>query len=188
MIIVAMTGASGVIYGKRILMGLKSADERVGLIITDTARKIIGYELGIEAESLERYADECFDPGDFTSAINSGSFPFRAMVIAPCTMKTLSSIANGYADNALTRAADVCLKEGRQLVLVPRETPLRSVHLENMLRVSREGAVVLPAMPGFYHKPSDLNDLADFIAGKVLDVLGVEHSLFERWSGGKILP
>ncbi|MBE2899348.1 aromatic acid decarboxylase [Methanothermobacter thermautotrophicus] len=186
MIILAMTGASGVIYGERILKALRGAGVRVGLMITDTAREIIRYELEMEPGALEELADECFDATDFTTSINSGSSPFRAMVIAPCTMKTLSAIANGYAGNALTRAADVCLKERRELVLVPRETPLRSVHLENMLRVSREGGIILPAMPGFYHKPASIEDMADFIAGKVLDVLGIENDLFRRWTGKDI--
>ncbi|MDI9615672.1 UbiX family flavin prenyltransferase [Methanothermobacter sp.] len=183
MIILAMTGASGVIYGDRILRALKDAGVNVGLMITDTARDIIRYELERDPETLEEMADECFDSDDFTSAVNSGSSSFSAMVIAPCTMKTLSAIANGYAGNALTRAADVCLKERRKLVLVPRETPLRSVHIENMLSVSREGGIILPAMPGFYHRPSSIEEIADFIAGKVLDVLGIENELFRRWSG-----
>ena len=183
MIIVAMTGASGVIYGERSLRALRDLDQKVGLMITDTAREIIRYELGKEPESLEELADECFDADDFTSPVNSGSSPFRAMVIAPCTMKTLSSIANGYAGNALTRAADVCLKERRKLVVVPRETPLRSVHLENMLKISMEGGIILPAMPGFYHRPASIEEVADFIAGKVLDVLGIENQLFRRWTG-----
>ncbi len=186
MIIVAITGASGVAYGLKVLESLKKCGKETGLVVTEPAKLILDYELGIQLEDLKNIATYYYDSKDLTASINSGSCLFESMVIVPCTMKTLSAIANGYADNAVTRAADVSLKERRKLILVPRETPLRSVHLENMLKISKEGGVILPAMPGFYHKPKNLDDITNFIAGKVLDVLEIDHELFNRWSGNEI--
>jgi 4-hydroxy-3-polyprenylbenzoate decarboxylase len=183
MIVIAITGASGVVYGKRLLEVLRDMGKETTLVVTDPAKIILEYELGIEEEDIKNMASEYYSPKDLTSSINSGSFRFESMVIVPCTMKTLSAIANGYANNAVTRAADVTLKERRNLVIVPRETPLRSVHLENMLRISREGGIILPAMPGFYHKPENIAEIVDFIVGKILDVLGIENQLFKRWHG-----
>jgi len=183
MIVIAITGASGVVYGKRLLEVLKDLNEETVLVITDPAKIILEYELGIGEDEMKNLATEYYPPKDLTSSINSGSFQFDSMVIAPCTMKTLSAIANGYANNAVTRAADVTLKERRKLVIVPRETPMRSVHLENMLKVSGEGGIILPAMPGFYHKPQNIDEIVDFVVGKILDVLGIENNMFERWNG-----
>ena len=183
MIVVAITGASGVVYGKRLLEVLNDLGEETALVITDPAKIILEYELGIKEDEIKDLASKYYLPKDLTSSINSGSFRFDSMVIVPCTMKTLSAIANGYANNAITRSADVTLKERRKLVLVPRETPLRSVHLENMLKISNEGGIILPAMPGFYHIPQSTEEVVDFIVGKILDVLGIDNSLFERWTG-----
>jgi 4-hydroxy-3-polyprenylbenzoate decarboxylase len=183
MIVIAITGASGVVYGKRLLEILNELGEETAVVVTDPAKIILEYELGIEEDEIKKLASEYYSPKDLTSSINSGSFKFESMVIVPCTMKTLSAIANGYANNAVTRSADVTLKERRKLVIVPRETPLRSVHLENMLKVSNEGAIILPAMPGFYHKPKTNEELVDFIVGKILDVLGIKNNMFDRWTG-----
>jgi 4-hydroxy-3-polyprenylbenzoate decarboxylase len=183
MIVIAITGASGVVYGKRLLEVLNDLGEETALVVTDPAKIILDYELGVKDEDLKKLASEYYLPKDLTTSINSGSFRFEAMAIVPCTMKTLSAIANGYANNAVTRAADVTLKERRKLVIVPRETPLRSVHLENMLKVSNEGGIILPAMPGFYHRPKNNDELVDFIVGKILDVLGIDNNMFERWTG-----
>jgi len=183
MIVVAITGASGVVYGKRLIEVLKDLGKDTAVVVSDPAKIILEYELGIKEDEIKKNATEYYHPKDLTSSINSGSFQFESMVIIPCTMKTLSAIANGYANNAVTRAADVTLKERRKLVIVPRETPLRSVHLENMLKISKEGGIILPAMPGFYHTPPNIDGLVDFIVGKILDVLGVENNLFQRWTG-----
>ncbi|MBC7101009.1 MAG: UbiX family flavin prenyltransferase [Methanobacteriales archaeon] len=182
MIIIAITGASGTIYGVRILEALSEKKE-TALLVTNTASKILEYETGLKLDEIKELADHYFDVHDLEAPISSGSFNFEAMIIAPCSMKTLAAIAQGYADNIITRAADVSLKEKRKLILVPRETPLRNVHLENMLKVSREGGIILPAMPGFYHKPENIDDMVNFIAGKALDILGVESRLFRRWTG-----
>lgn len=183
MIVIAITGASGVIYGKRLLEVLKEKDIETAVVLTEPANIILKYELNSSEEEIKNLATEYYPPKDLTTSINSGSFKFESMVIVPCTMKTLSAIANGYANNAVTRAADVALKERRKLVLVPRETPLRTVHLENMVEISREGGIILPAMPGFYHKPEKTEDLVDFVVGKILDVLGIDNHLFRRWNG-----
>jgi 4-hydroxy-3-polyprenylbenzoate decarboxylase len=181
MIVVAITGASGVIYGVKLLEVLKKLNKDTALIITDPARIILKHELNIDEKELKDLSGIIYDPKDLTASINSGSFRFQSMVIVPCTMKTISAIANGYASNAITRSADVVLKERRKLVLVPRETPLRSVHLENMLKISKEGGIILPAMPGFYHNPENIDDLCNFVVGKILDVLEIDNHLFKRW-------
>lgn len=183
MILIAITGASGVIYGVELLKALKELKLETGLLISDPAKIVIKYELEgkYDFEEIKSLADHCFDANEIDSSINSGSFRFDSLIIIPCSMKTVSAIANGYASNSITRVADVALKERRDLVLVPRETPLRDVHLENMLRISKEGGIILPAMPAFYHDPKEIKDMTDFIVGKVLDVLKIDNEMFKRW-------
>ena len=181
MIIVAITGASGVIYGVKLLKALNDLNIKTGVIISEPAQTILEYELGIQLDYIKEIANEFFDVNDLSSSINSGSFKFDSLVIVPCSMKTLSSIANGYANNTITRVADVSLKENRKTIIVPRETPLRTVHIENMLKISREGGIILPAMPAYYHKPYNLDDISNFIVGKILDSLNIENNQFKRW-------
>jgi flavin prenyltransferase len=183
MIIVAITGASGIIYALRLLKVLKGYNIEISLIITEPAKKILKHELKKDMIVLEELSDEIYEPKDLNASINSGSYRFNAMIIIPCTMKTISAISTGYANNTITRAADVALKEKRKLILVPRETPLRAVHLENMLKISREGGIILPAMPAFYHNPETIDDMVNFIVGKILDILDIENNLFKRWNG-----
>ena len=182
MIVIAITGASGVVYGVELVKALKELNIETGLMISDSAKIVMKYELNdCNLEEIELLADHYFEANEIDSSINSGSFKFDSMVIIPCSMKTVSAIANGYASNSISRVADVALKERRNLVLVPRETPLRDVHLENMLRISKEGGIILPAMPAFYHEPKDIKDMTDFIVGKVLDVLRIDNEMFKRW-------
>lgn len=181
MIVVAITGASGVIYGIRLLEVLKEMNIENGLVISDAGKTVIESETEYEVEDVIRLADTFYDFNDLTASINSGSFKADGLVIAPCSMKTLSSIANGYGANTITRVADVSLKERRPTVIVPRETPLRSVHLKNMLTLSQEGAIILPAMPGFYSAHDSVDDQINFIVGKILDSLKIENDLFKRW-------
>ncbi|MFQ6135937.1 MAG: UbiX family flavin prenyltransferase [Candidatus Hydrothermarchaeales archaeon] len=177
-IIVAVTGASGVVYGVRLIEALEEKKIERHCIVSDAAKRIIRHELG--EEYLDRLRD-CYGQDEIDAPLASGSFKTDAMVIAPCSMKTLSAIANGFADNLITRSADVMIKEKRRLILVPRETPLSTIHLQNMLKLSELGVIVLPAMPGFYHKPKDTQEIIDFVVGKVLDSLGIENDLYERW-------
>lgn len=181
MIIIAITGASGVIYSLKLLEALKKLNIETGVVVSKPAELIFDYELGIKLDEIKELANYFYEPNDLTSSINSGSFKFDSLVIVPCSMKTLSAIANGYGNNAITRVADVALKEKRKIVLVPRETPLRSIHLENMLEISREGGIILPAMPGFYHNPENIDDIINFVVGKILDSLNIENELFKRW-------
>jgi 4-hydroxy-3-polyprenylbenzoate decarboxylase len=181
MIVVAITGASGVIYGIKLLEALKKLDIENSLVISDAARIVIESETDYSVDDVIKMADKFYDFNDLTASINSGSFKADGLVIAPCSMKTLSSIANGYGANTITRVADVSLKERRPTVIVPRETPLRSVHLQNMLTLSQEGAIILPAMPGFYSTHDTVEDQINFIVGKILDSLRIENNLFKRW-------
>ena len=181
MIVVAITGASGVIYGIRLLEVLNELEIENGLVISDTAKIVIESETNYKVDDLKSKSNNYYEFNDLTSSINSGSFKVDGLVIAPCSMKTLSSIANGYGSNTITRVADVCLKEKRPTVIVPRETPLRSTHLQNMLTLSQEGAVILPAMPGFYSSPRTIDEIVNFIVGKILDSLNIENNIFKRW-------
>lgn len=197
--IVGISGGSGAPYVKRVIEGLAGAGHDVKVVITDAGRRVFEIELDIslsgdpppDTRILRDRLDlpgaqgslELFDQRDVAAAIASGSYDCAGMVVAPCSMGTLARIANGMSSNLLERAADVSLKERRRLVLVPRETPLSLVHLRNMTAVTEAGAVVLPAMPGFYHHPRSVQDMVDMIAGRVLDQLGVESNLLRRWQG-----
>ncbi|RBQ22565.1 Flavin prenyltransferase UbiX [Candidatus Methanobinarius endosymbioticus] len=181
MIVVAITGASGVTYSLKLLEALKKLDIETGLVVSKPAEIIFDYELNMKLGEIKDLADHYYEPNDLTSSINSGSFKFESLVIVPCSMKTLSAIANGYGNNAITRVADVALKEKRKTVIIPRETPLRPIHLEHMLEIAKEGGIILPAMPAFYHNPDNVNDLVNFVVGKILDSLGIENNLFKRW-------
>ncbi len=190
-IVVAITGASGAPYAVRLLSSLTEAKESVQLIVSSHGLRLLSTEMGIDSigalrDSVGRAAwDSCittFDDADRGASPASGSALNAGMVVCPCSMGTLSAIAAGSSRSLVERAADVALKERRKLILVPRETPLSAIHLENMLRVTRAGAVVLPAAPGFYHKPASIDDLVNFVVARVLDHLGVSHSLVPRWS------
>jgi len=179
--VVGITGASGIPYGIRILEALR--DFKVHLVISKSAEKLLEIETDFSLGDVKAMASHVHNNYDFTAPVASGSHLFKGMVIAPCSMKTLSSIANGFSDTLITRAADVCLKEGRTLILVLRETPLSLVQLENMVRAKKAGAHILPASPAFYPRPKNVEEMIDFIAGRTLDILGVEHNLYRRWEG-----
>jgi len=182
-LIVAITGASGVVYAKRLLEMLREKKIETDLIVSRAAEKVIEHEIRTSKEDLEKLAGHVYSVDDLNAPIMSGSFQTDGMIIIPCTMKTLAGIVHGYSDNLILRAADVTLKERRKLVVVPRETPLSTVHLRNMLGAAKLGVFVVPAMPAFYHKPKRIEDLVDFVVGKVFDCLGLEHKLFQRWTG-----
>ncbi|MGF7050038.1 4-hydroxy-3-polyprenylbenzoate decarboxylase [Paenibacillus sp. DS2015] len=191
--IVGITGASGSIYGIRLIETLLSQNKDVHLVISNAGWRVLNEELGWKISDREAVLNENFGQysgsfhyhpiADIGASIASGSFQVEGMIIVPCSMGTLSAIANGSSDNLMTRAADVMLKEGHPLVLVPRETPLHAIHLENMLKLSRLGVRMIPAMPAFYFKPQSLDDMINFVVGKVLDSLRMEHQLFKRWEG-----
>lgn len=182
-IVIGISGASGSVYGIRALEILKKLGAETHLILTRAARETIRLETDYKITKVEGLATEVHRIGDVTSKLASGSYRTDGMAIIPCSMKSLGGVASGYADNLLLRAAEVTLKERRPLVLVVRETPLTLIGLENMVTVARAGAVVLPAMPAFYQRPKTIDDLVDQVAGKALELLGVEHDLSRRWEG-----
>lgn len=200
-ITLALTGASGMPYAMRLLEILLGGGHTVYLVYSQAAqfvaaqemqlalpakpaetRRLLSKQFGCLPAQLQVFARE-----DWMAPIASGSGAVDAMVVCPCTMGALAAIANGLSDNLIERAADVMIKEGRKLILVPREAPFSAIHLENMLKLARMGVVILPPNPGFYHQPQSMNDLVDFVVAKILDQLGVEHKLIERW-GSMALP
>jgi 4-hydroxy-3-polyprenylbenzoate decarboxylase len=185
-VIVGITGASGAIYGIRLLEVLRGvADVETHLVLTQAGRRTVALETDILVERVEAMADHVYRPGDIAAAISSGSFRTAGMIVAPCSMKTVSGIATSYSDNLLLRAADVTLKERRRLVLLVRETPLHRGHLRLLAQVAELGAVVMPPVPAFYHRPTTLEALVDQTVNRALDLLGIEleADLFPRWSG-----
>jgi 4-hydroxy-3-polyprenylbenzoate decarboxylase len=182
-IIVGITGATGVIYGIRLLEALKSAEVETHLILSDAGKKNILIETDYRIGDVEKLASQVHDVENLASSISSGSFRTEGMVIVPCTIKTLSGVAHSYNDNLIVRAADVVLKERRRLILVVRETPLHKGHLELMSRVADLGGIILPPIPAFYHSPRTIDDLLDHTTGKILDLLEIENSLYARWKG-----
>lgn len=179
-VLVAVTGASGVAYARRLIEVLGN---RADVILSRDAEAVIKFETGLGPKEFTEAARKVYRGDDLAAPPASGSARFSALVVVPCSGTTVAKIAAGVADNLVTRAAAVALKEHRTLVLVPRETPLSAVALENLLKLARLGVVVLPASPGFYGQPKDLDDLVDFIVARILDHLGVEHDLGPRWSG-----
>ena len=180
-IVIGFSGASGIIYGIRLLEVLHSINIRTYLIISEWAKKNIVIETHKTLEYVKSLSSVNYDNSKLDASVSSGSFLHDGMVIVPCSMKSLSSIANGYDDTLISRAASVTLKESRKLILVPRETPLSRIHLENMIKVQEAGAIILPAMPGFYHNPSSIDQIVDHLVGKILDQLKIKHELFKRW-------
>lgn len=183
-LIVGISGATGAIYGIEILRALKELGHPTHLVISEMGGRTITLETDYGLDDVRALADTVHSVKDLGASIASGSFPTQGMIVAPCSVKTLSGIANGFSDNLLIRAADVTLKERRPLVLVFRETPLHKGHLELMTKAADLGAVVLPPMPAFYQRPKTIEDIIRQTVGRTLDQIGVEHDLVERWQGG----
>jgi 4-hydroxy-3-polyprenylbenzoate decarboxylase len=184
LILVGITGASGVPIAYKLLEKLKEKGKKTELIISKAGETVLNVESNYSKDILAELADKSFDIQDLTAAPASGSHKFDAMVIVPCSMKTLASIAHGYADNLITRAADVCLKEKRKLILVVRESPLNVIHLENMLKLAKLGVIIAPPVPSFYIKPDNIENIIDYLVGRILDLLNIEID-FQRWGDGK---
>jgi 4-hydroxy-3-polyprenylbenzoate decarboxylase len=182
-VVVGITGATGAVYAVRLLKRLREAGRETHLIASPAGVLNVHHELGLYRRALEHLADVAYAPGDVGAAIASGSFTTEAMVVAPCSMKSLAAIAHGLADNLLTRAADVTLKERRRLVLMVRETPFNLAHLRNMTSATEMGAVIFPPLPAFYHRPQTLDDLVDDTVERVLALLGVDEADPKAWSG-----
>ncbi len=177
-IVIGISGASGVIYGARLMQALE-AD--IILVMSKTAKEILRHETDLAVESIYELADEVFEDEDMFASIASGSHRFDAMVIAPCSESTVAKIAHGIADTLITRAAAVCLKEKRRLIIVPRETPISAVMLENELKLAMLGVAIVPASPGFYPKPKTVEEMVDFVVGRILDQLRQPNEMFDRW-------
>ena len=188
-LVVGISGASGAIYGIRMLEVLRLVpDVQTHLIMTPAARETISLETDLDPREVDELADVAYRFGDIAAAPSSGSFRLDAMVVVPCSMKTLSAIAYSLSDNLLVRAADVALKERRPLVVAPRETPLHLGHLKTMTRLTEMGAILAPPMPAFYHRPESVEDIVDQTVNRLLDLLRIElpEDLFQRWRGGRV--
>jgi len=180
-LVIGITGSTGVVYGVRILEALKECGVETHLVITEWAKKCLAMETGYKIDDVKSMATQYSDDSNLASGISSGTYRTDGMIVIPCSMKTLSSIANGYDETLVARAAGVTLKESRKLILVPRETPLTAINLENMLKLARLGVVILPPVPGFYTKPKSIEQIIDHTVGKCLDQFGIEHNLYKRW-------
>jgi polyprenyl P-hydroxybenzoate/phenylacrylic acid decarboxylase-like protein len=181
-LIVGISGSSAPQLGHRLLQVLAPMDAvTTHLVITRGARRTIALELDVPLADLESLADVVHDPDDLAAPISSGSFRTIGMAVVPCSMRTLAAIATGNSSDLLTRAADVCLKERRRLVLAPREAPLNLIHIRNMETATLAGATIFPPVPAFYHRPRSIDDLLDHLCGRILDQFGIEHALFTRW-------
>jgi len=181
-LIVGISGASGVIYGVRLLQALKTLPVETHLVMTRTAEVTLAHETKMKVADVRRLADVTYPIGDLAAALSSGSFRTIGMIVAPCSMRSLGEIAHGISSNLLTRAADVVLKERRRLVLVARETPLHTIHLRNLVTVSELGAIVAPPMPAFYNKPKTLDDVINHTVGRILDLFDLDTGKLKRWS------
>lgn len=182
-LVVGITGASGAIFGVRVLEALRTLDVESHLIMSRWARVTLAHETNYSLEAVENLATEVHHGDNQAACISSGSYKTAGMIVAPCSMKTLASIRHGLSDTLLSRAADVTLKERRKLVLLARESPLSEIHLENMLALTRMGAVILPPVPAFYNRPKDLSEMVDYIVARALDQFGFELPDAPRWSG-----
>lgn len=185
-IILAITGASGVLYGLRALQALKALHYEVHLIISPTGEQVIAQETQYRLDEVIALADRFYPPDDLSARIASGSFETQGMLIVPCSIKTLSGVAHAYADNLIQRAADVCLKEGRPLVLAVRETPLHSGHLRLMSEADSAGAILFPLSPTFYNQPKTIDDLVNTTVGRMLSRIGIENQLYQPWDNHKL--
>lgn len=181
--IIGVSGATGVIYAMRLLQLLREADIETHLVVTRPGEMTLAYETDLTIKDLRALADVSYAIGDVGAAISSGSFRTMGMIVAPCSMRTVAEIASGATSNLLTRAADVCLKERRKLVLLARETPLHAGHLKAMLAVTEYGGIIAPPVPAFYAKPESLADMVEHTVGRVLDLFDIEAGNFQRWSG-----
>lgn len=180
-LVIGITGSTGVVYGVRILEALKEHGIETHLIITEWAKKCLALETSYKLDDVKNLATQYSDDSNLASGISSGTYKTDGMIVIPCSMKTLSGIANGYDETLVARAAGVTLKESRRLILVTRETPLTAINLENMLKLARLGVVILPPVPGFYTKPKSIEQIVDHTVGKCLDQFNIEHNLYKRW-------
>ncbi|AKX92923.1 UbiX family flavin prenyltransferase [Neomoorella thermoacetica] len=180
-LVVAVTGATGAVYAVRLLEALRATGSEVHLVLSRWAGETLRLETDTTVDTLRGLATRCYQENDLAAPVASGSFQHQGMVVVPCSMKTLAGIAHGYAANLIMRAADVTIKEGRKLILVPRETPLSPIHLENMLTLARLGVVIMPPMPAFYYRPRTVDDVVNHLVARILDHLGLEQDLVPRW-------
>lgn len=182
-VVVGISGGSGSIYAVSLLRALKEMGIETHLVVTSMGEYVTEHECGVSLEELKTMATHFHDNKNFAAPIASGSFKVDSMVVLPCSMKTLAAIANGFSDSLLTRACDVAIKEERKLILVPRETPLSQIHLENMLKLAKMGVSIVPPTPGFYNHPESLEDIIVNMTGRILDMMGIDNNLVNRWKG-----